>query len=369
MIGFMSNRIEWDEPQPAKRVTLLTTDAATAASTVCCAIDYATPQDLAAAGYVPIPPAPQGEREDDDSPTCEVPGCQYDARYCADHMTVADAENMKEQEMKHSATIAALERDRDAAQARADAAEADLAMLRAVNTMSPTVDAHVKTLESQHARDVERMAKLQKLVAKRDEIIERAERGLRPSTGGTFCPICKAGAGSIAPVNHIQNCPFRGWEPAAITSRIDPLESDVALPPSAGSEPRQPANAEKACGEVAWLIEAPGPKYLHTVSHCYEWTYSVDDAMRCSSKRQAESILATALRQSYPVISEGAAVEHMWISPPKPLPAPTAPDAVRELVDAFDRYEAADDDKKTIAAWSNIKRLVAKVRSLPRGGK
>ena len=105
MIGFMSNRIEWDEPQPAKRVTLLTTDAATAASTVCCAIDYATPQDLAAAGYVPIPPAPQGEREDDDSPTCEVPGCQYDARYCADHMTVADAENMKEQEMKRIADL------------------------------------------------------------------------------------------------------------------------------------------------------------------------------------------------------------------------------------------------------------------------
>lgn len=81
--------------------------------------------------------------------------------------------------------------------------------------------------------------------------------------------------------------------------------------------------------EFAWLIEAPGPKYLATRNlgkYEFYWTAEHDKALRFYSEAQAD-VTMMAVRESEPhlfafeaVLSNARAVEHGWVA----LPAPKA---------------------------------------------
>jgi hypothetical protein len=77
--------------------------------------------------------------------------------------------------------------------------------------------------------------------------------------------------------------------------------------------------------DFAWLIEAPGPRYLAprkiTTSHDFTWHGDANFALRFHSEEQAD-LTMMAIRQIAPdlfgferTLGNAKAVEHGWIEP------------------------------------------------------
>lgn len=81
--------------------------------------------------------------------------------------------------------------------------------------------------------------------------------------------------------------------------------------------------------EFAWLIEAPGPRYLGTrkvgIDEFY-WTPSATNAVRFMSEGQADGVMMAVRALNPPLfafaatLGDARAVEHGWITAVEPSP-------------------------------------------------